>query len=365
MVSLQQVEEEALAKVEFMRDTGETPPAMVVLGPPGVGKTHIWKTVAKKSGIARCDIRQTTTYLPEEIKGYGIPQPSKEYGGRMVTASTVPADFIPPDNVDEMILVLDDFNADTKAKQAVLYRLIHEHEINGHKLPKKTLIGMTGNGLTDKAVATTIASTIISRGQYFRDVKPSFSHWALWAVENGIHEGVIAFYRDSPNLLFEDPCEDRAWCCPRSIELMNRDLSWRLSKGGAWDHVMTPERIGSYIGLPTATKLAEYSRYEHVFKLVRRIVAGEVEPNDKTVTGLAEDDKYVLGIGVATKAGVMEGYDWLIKWARTKGSKEIAYFATRTLGKSRDPEGNQMRKFGDRLIEVFGDEFRIEMGIKG
>lgn len=373
MATTEFVQEEIEAKVQQMlweyernpnAGPGEIfhPSAVLYTGPPATGKSAIPKAIAKKYGL-NFMARQTPMYLPEEIKGYGIPRQSEKYNGSWVTESTVPIDFMPPKGAGPTMLNLDDFNTGPKAAQAFLYRLIHEHAIGGHEFQVPVMITLTGNGINDKAIASALASTMITRCQYIPNVKPSFEHWSKWALNHGIHEGIIAYFRDNPQKLYEPPQDDRSTCTPRTIELMNRDLKWRMERGLSWDKVMTPERMSTYVGDQVANELAEYGRYENVFGLIQAILDKKIEANSKKLAELEDDSKYVLAIGVASRAELPFGYDFLLRWSKAKGNKEIGYYATRFMGKARDEGGKVMEKFSDQLMEAFGTEFKIEVGI--
>lgn len=362
--TLDVVRNEALDLVDMMLETGKRPPAQITTGPPGVGKTHLYKALPKeRPKLKWVKVLQLPLYPPEDLRGVIMPRASPEYGGRMVSESTIPTAVIPPTK-EPGVLIIDDFNIAVPAQQAIIYRLIHEGVLGEHELPEQTFVCLTGNEKNDKAVANRIPSTVINRVQYNKGVRPDADLWLRWAGGAGIHVLVTSFIGNLPNKLYEEPKDDESFTTPRSLDLMNRHLSWKAEKVGLKE-AFTVDRMASYIGQATAEELFIHTKFEHVFNLVRKVEAGLLKPLDPEVKKLTGDEKYILAMGTAQSPNIKtaQKYKWFID-AGGWDVKDIALFGVIYTARSQADGEAAIGPLAMDIYKTFGTEFQLAMQTK-
>ena len=181
-------------------------------GRPGVGKTEVVQTLARRIGAAFFDLR-LTTIEPQDLRG--LPYYDFE------TAKTVwfrPEDL--PDTDAPAILFLDELTAAAPTLQPTVYGLLQERRVGRHRLPDSVMIVAAGNRVEDGAIAYDMGSALSDRLIHMI-VQASADDWLKnYAVPAGIHPTVAAFIRTRPDLL--DTTEDALRrgqmiaCTPRS-----------------------------------------------------------------------------------------------------------------------------------------------------
>ena len=364
--TLDVVHKEALALIDMMLETKQRPSAQICTGPPGTGKTHMYKGLIKeRPDLKWIKVLQLPLYPPEDLRGVIMPRPSPEYGGRMVSEATIPTSIIPPKD-EPGVLIIDDFNIAVPAQQAIIYRLIHEGVLGEHRLPEQTFIGLTGNEAGQKAVANRIPSTIINRVEYHKGVYPDADLWLRWAgtPEAGMHVFVTSFIGNLPHKLYEDPKDDASFATPRSYELMNRKLSWMAKRVGLKE-AFSVERMATYVGQATAEELFVHTKYEHVFNLVRQVEQGKLKPTDPEVKKLGGDEKYILCMGVAQSPHIktQQKYRWFIE-AASWDVKDIALFGVIYTARSAPDGEAAIGPLAMEIYKTFGTEFQLAMQTK-
>ena len=150
---------------DFMNGLLENPdradkiPAVMIWGPPGVGKSTVVKTLAKEMGVGFVDIRLAQM---ESIDIRGLPVPDKE----IKNVQWLPSSIFPTDNTKGGIIFLDELSACPKDVQVAAYELILDRQLGGgdiYKVPNKWLIVAAGNRAEDGGVSTTMSSALTSR----------------------------------------------------------------------------------------------------------------------------------------------------------------------------------------------------------
>lgn len=182
-------------------------------GPPGLGKTQIVSQVAKDLGIGFAQLH-APLMQPED---YGMPVVNAARDG---VKFVVPTEKFPIEGADNWpdngILLIDELPQADNAGQKILANLIQEREIHGQHLKPGWTIVSTGNRAADRAGANRILSHLRNRVTTL-EFEPHLDDWCDWALNNGIHAGVISFLRFKANLLSAfDPQLDinptpRAW----------------------------------------------------------------------------------------------------------------------------------------------------------
>ena len=183
-------------------------------GPPGIGKSDVVQEIAKELKGHVIDLRMAQME-PTDIRG--IPYFNKE---------NAKMDWAPPvDLPDEelasqypiVVLFLDEMNSAPPAVQAAGYQLILNRRVGKYVLPDNVVIVAAGNRDSDKGVTYRMPMPLANRFIHL-EMRPDFTSWQLWAVNNNIHKDVVGYLSFSKNDMydFEAKSSSRAFATPRS-----------------------------------------------------------------------------------------------------------------------------------------------------
>ena len=162
-------------------------------GRPGVGKTEIVQTLARRIGAELFDLR-LTTIEPQDLRGLPYFDHAK--------ARTIwyrPVDL--PDTDGPAIVFLDELTAAAPALQPTVYGLLQERRVGRHQLPDAVMIIAAGNRVEDGAIAYEMGTALSDRLIHMT-VAANPDDWLThYAIPAGIHPTVAAMIRTRPDLL--------------------------------------------------------------------------------------------------------------------------------------------------------------------
>ncbi len=165
---------------------------LFIWGKPGIGKTEFIKEYASKSNL---DFYYCAPAQFEEMGDlHGMPEIENN-----VTVFRRPS-WLPEENDNPSILLLDDFNrADNRIIKGLM-QLLQFNELISWKLPKNCQIICTGNPDTADYSTTMMDNAILTR---FIHVNLNFdkTKWAKWAIEKKIDSNCINFILSYPELI--------------------------------------------------------------------------------------------------------------------------------------------------------------------
>ncbi|MBS0123117.1 AAA family ATPase [Thetidibacter halocola] len=186
-------------------------------GRPGVGKTQIVTDLAAEIGALLFDLR-LTTIEPQDLRG--LPYYDHE------TRRTVwyrPEDL--PDT-GPAVLFLDELTAAAPQLQPVVYGLLQERRVGGHRLPDDVLLVAAGNMVEDGALAYEMGTALSDRLIHLVVTAEAEDWLRGFALPRGLHPAVTAFIRTRPDLLetTEEALRrgETVACTPRSWERVSQ-----------------------------------------------------------------------------------------------------------------------------------------------
>lgn len=198
-----------------------------VQGPPGVGKSDIFRQFAEKYSLKVIDIR-LSTHSPEDLTGL----PMRKSDG--IKAEFAPFDMFPlvgdtvPEGYDGWLVIMDELSSAPKALQAAAYKVILDREIGLHKLHPQCLVVAAGNRMSDKAVVIPQSTALQSRLVHY-ELDVSHRDWMSWAVKTEQDYRVRGFLSYKPSNLhaFNPDHQDKTFPCPRTWEFVSRYIKGR------------------------------------------------------------------------------------------------------------------------------------------
>lgn len=258
----------------------ESLPAIMLRGAPGIGKSTIVRSVAKKLGIGFCDVRLAQM---ERVDFSGLPS--------VVNGTTqwnVPS-FFPQDEKSKGILLLDEITSAPSDVQVAAYSLVLDRRIpnSNYVLPQGWLIVAAGNRTCDKAVVKSMSSALANRFVHFQ-VESSAEDWTKWAIKNDIHPSVIGYitYRPGNLLKMDGENLEQGWASPRSWERVSSTIKLFKNNNALLEKAIFG-LVGTSVGMEFLAFLKMSGEMDNVLDIM-------LNPKAKVVIPDAPDRKFAM-----------------------------------------------------------------------
>lgn len=245
---------EAEEAIESLMETDIVP---FLWGPPGIGKSTIVKSIAKKKKWQLIDLR-LSLLSPVDLRG--LPSINKEEN----IANWLPPSFLPKHDVKTKgILFLDEINLAPLSVQSAAYQLILDKRVGEYVFPPTWKIIAAGNREIDKANVFKLSAPLANRFVHF-SVTADFKTWAEWARGN-VRPEIIDFLAMRQSLLLRMPSDtskEKAFPSPRTWAFLSTILDSKKYKlgsslGAGLEQVIMGT-VGAGVGKEFVAFLTEY-----------------------------------------------------------------------------------------------------------
>ena len=256
---------------------------MLLIGPPGIGKTQIMEQVAQECqiGLVAYTIthhtRQSAVGLPFiEHKMYG----GKEYAVTEYTMSEIVAsvyDRIEKSGKPEGILFIDEINCVSETLAPTMLQFLQGKAFGNHKIPEGWIIVAAGNPPEyNKSVRE---FDIVTMDRIRRiDVEPDLNVWKEYAKTAGVHPSILSYLNVRPQNFcqIETTVDGKRFVTPRGWEDLS-ELIWIYEKQ---ERKMDRELVGEYLQFPKIAKdfanyLELYYKYRDDYQ-VEQVLEGHI-----------------------------------------------------------------------------------------
>lgn len=258
---------------------------VLLMGPPGVGKTQIMEQIASE-----CDIGLVAYTITHHTRQSAIGLPyieKKTYGGNEVSVTQYTMSEIIASVYDRMevsgksegILFIDEINCVSETLAPTMLQFLQCKTFGNQKVPKGWIIVAAGNppeynkSVRDFDVVTLDRVKVI-------DVEADYPVWRKYADQAGIHGAVISYLNIH---------RDNFYRCETTVDGMRfvtargwEDLSEMLYAYERLGKTMDEDVVGQYLQYPSIAKdfanyLELYNRYQKDYQ-VDEILSGVIRP---------------------------------------------------------------------------------------
>lgn len=177
---------------------------LLMIGPPGIGKTAIMKQIAEETGEGLVSYsmthhtRQSAIGLPIiEKKVYdGREQPVTEYTMSEIVSSLY--DYIEKTGKKQGIMFLDEINCVSETLTPVMLQLLQNKTFGKHSLPDGWIIVAAGNPPEYNRAVRELDMATVDRVKNL-DIDPDLEIWQIYAAKRQIHPAIRTYLTVYPD----------------------------------------------------------------------------------------------------------------------------------------------------------------------
>lgn len=255
---------------------------VLLIGPPGIGKTAIMEQIARECSIGL--VAYTMTHHTRQ-SAIGLPVlterqfAGKEYTVTSYTMSEIIASVygqIEKTGCTDGILFLDEINCVSETLMPAMLQFLQYKTFGSHALPEGWVIVAAGNPPAYNRSVREFDTVTLDRVRYMK-VEPDFPIWKHYAVERGLHPAVLSFLELRPERFYVMEPGEKGFVTGRAWE----DLSEILLTMEELELGVEEALFGQYLqDEDTATEFTFYYRLYEKWKK-------ELKP-EQILTGAAD-----------------------------------------------------------------------------
>lgn len=180
---------------------------VLLIGPPGIGKTAIMEQIAGECGVGL--VSYTMTHHTRQ-SAIGLPVlTNRQFAGKEYTVTSYTMSEIIVSVYEQMektgcrdgILFLDEINCVSETLMPAMLQFLQYKTFGSHALPEGWVIVAAGNPPAYNRSVREFDTVTLDRVRYMK-VEPDFPIWKHYAVERGLHPAVLSFLELRPERFY-------------------------------------------------------------------------------------------------------------------------------------------------------------------
>ncbi len=277
---------------------------ILLMGPPGIGKTAIMEQVAMELGISL--ISYTITHHTRQ-SAIGLPFISrKEYGGEEhavteYTMSEIVAsvyDQIEASGIREGILFLDEINCVSETLAPTMLQFLQYKMFGNHRVPEGFIIVTAGNPPQYNKSVRDFDIVTLDRVKRI-DIEEDFSVWKEYAYQAGIHGAILSYLeiRKKEFYSVKTQIDGRQFVTARGWEDLSRiikvyeEMGFEVDERLCIQYLQDPEIASGF-----AAYYALFSKYRTLYR-IPEILEGTIPEESTSLREAPFDEKLsILGL---------------------------------------------------------------------
>lgn len=291
---------------------------VLLMGPPGIGKTQIMEQIAKECNIGL--VAYTITHHTRQ-SAIGLPFiKEKEYGGKTYsvteyTMSEIIAavyDKIEQTGMKEGILFIDEINCVSETLAPTMLQFLQCKTFGNQKVPEGWMIVAAGNPPEYNKSVREFDVVTLDRIKKI-DVEADYEVWKEYAYKTGIHPAILAYLEIKKDYFYrmETTVDGKAFVTARGWEDLSRLIQVYESLGKTVDREVVYQYLQHLkIAKDFANYYELYKKYKEDYG-IERILRGQFQPETIERLKFASFDEKLSVVGLLNgKLGEMFRNCW-------------------------------------------------------
>ena len=244
-----------------LRIPAEQQRPLLLMGPPGVGKTAILSQLAEELGAGL--VAYTMTHHTRQ-SAIGLPLiREKTYGGKTCSATEYTMSEILASIYDQMeqtgqktgFLFLDEINCVSETLVPAMLQLLQKKEFGKYRVPEGWVIAAAGNPPEYNGSARRFDAATMDRVRLI-EVEADYAVWRTYALSRGVHPAVMSFLELEPERFYRVEPHGHGAVTARGWE----DLSTLLSGYERLDFPIEDAVFGEFLQEPETAAATRQAR---------------------------------------------------------------------------------------------------------
>ena len=275
---------------------------LLLIGPPGIGKTAIMEQISSELGIGLISYSMTHHTRQSAI---GLPFISrKQFGGQEYdvteyTMSEIIAsiyELMEETGISEGILFLDEINCVSETLSPLMLQFLQYKVFGGHRIPDGWIIVTAGNPPEYNESAREFDIVTLDRLKKI-NVEPDYDAWRLYAAQTGMHPAVLSFLHSKRDRFYsvETTVSGKTIVTPRGWEDLSKMLLLYEQNGTEVDEDLIVQYLqNSKIAKEFSVYLDLYNKYRTEYPIDEMLSGVLTDEMKNRIAGAGFDEVYTL-----------------------------------------------------------------------
>lgn len=330
---------------------------VLLMGPPGIGKTAIMEQIAHELGIGL--VSYTITHHTRQ-SAIGLPMiSSKEYGGKeySVTEYTMSEivgsvyDKIKQTGIKEGILFLDEINCVSETLAPTMLQFLQYKTFGSHKVPDGFIIVTAGNPAKYNKSVRDFDIVTLDRVRKI-SIEEDYDAWKEYAYKEGVHGAIMAYLEIKKDNFYsiKSDVDGKSFVTARGWEDLSRVIKVHEKLGIPVDNKLTDQYLqDKEIARDFADYYELYHRYNELYK-IPDILEGRFPEDLAAIRNGSFDEKLSI-IGLLTDKLMEEFREYSGAGAVQKNVYDVVKEYVASIGDGSPKDGSGIADKAKALLE--------------